>query len=403
MNNIIVLLVFTIVLSYGDEKPLYTLNKSFNNIKDSSITVINNPKEESNYIKYDKRADEVDYIKKFDNYNLSLTGKVNIPKNFNPFRISIDSYNIDDMGVWIYPLSLNSKKAFYSTKIKVNSSKDYNPAYLVYYSENNKPFTGMLYRVSITNITNTGEDFIFKNKFISNIKRLGNAERIISGAHMGGSGQSIKLSKNIDLVEEKKTVKFKDIDYISIRSGETIMLDLAYTAKETGIFLPEIELSLRYANANGKLKIQTPKIIVPKIAGWVDGLDSYNEKSLIVYKDSLPLLSGDFTWGDARFISWETWDNKKHEYVKLNFRDKKLKKADMQFLGKKNIRIFRNEIFAKKQAIFKSSELNSFFKSQYSKTYKPRVAAGSILIDDLTGIEQHNTKLSRDVEKSSRN
>ncbi len=234
------------------------------------------------------------------------------------------------------------KKPFYTLMTKIHTSLKYTDNAHVIYNrctndEKCNEINGYIYLVKITNTTDFGEDIIFKNKIISSITRSGNADRVLTAWDMGGGGEYIKLNKNIPLKEGTQKFIFKNIDYISLRHGETIILAIPYIAKTSGVYLPNLILDIKYAGAKGKLRIKLPELIVPKLFGWVPFLMDLKKRSLL--SDMQKVTEENYYSG----ISWKLFDEKTHKVRKFSFSKRKLSKDELRFLGKDYCRIFRTQ------------------------------------------------------------
>lgn len=321
-------------------------------------------------------------------YSVNLKGKVEITDNFKPFRIEM--FGNDPM-VYAYKKTIDSSIPFYQhdQEIIIEWFGSMKPVYDVPADETGSKFYyGYPLMIQITNITDYGEDIVLHNTLISEIKRLANAKRIVAAFGYGGGENFIKLKRKIPLREGKNKIKFKSMDFITLRSGESIILEIPYLAEETGLFQPEISLSFKYAGAEGKLKITPPKIVVPKLICWIDplmGMSNLNVMSTttIMHKENMITL----------------WDNRLKKYKPFNLSNESLSKEDMIFIGRKNLSLYRNEIYAKKGAIFKSKELASYFKDKLKDQFNPYRATNEILESELTKNEIENIKKAIALEK----
>lgn len=365
--------------------------------------IINNEKG-SNYLEEKPDAPieifQKDFLPKNDGefkYNISLTGKINKTDDFRPFRVEMFG---NDPSVYAYNKTLNSTMPFYNINqdLDINWLSTMKPIYAIPINDNGDYFYGYPSRIQITNITDYGEDVIINNSITSIVKRIGDADRIIANMSMAGSEEFIKLKEKIKLEDGEKKVKFKKSDFVTLRPGETIILEVPYLAERSGVYLPKVELSFKYAGADGKLTIEEPEIIVPKIAIWSDILVSSKIKTLSDKKDTI-FYAGDV--GDGEAITY--WDDDNKEYIPFSFSIKKFSKDDLSFLGKVNLHYYRNEAYALKGGRFKSSELMKIFENKLQSKFKPKIAASDIPIEQFSDIEKHNIELSLAIENNSGN
>ncbi len=331
----------------------------------------------------------------YENYNIELKGKVKVSNEFKPFRINIRNEDPSDPSERVYKKTLNIKNPFYTIDAKLINENDYEKKSHAIYDrcideECSNEINGYIYLIEITNITDFGEDIIISNKVSSYINRKGDAYRVISAFGTGGAGEYIKLNKNIPLKEGTLKFKFKNADYVSLKHGETIILAIPYIAKKSGVYLPSLTLDIKYAGAKGKLKINLPELIVPKLIGWVD----YVGSPIKSFTDMNTVRENN-NYG----VKWTLFEEVTQQMKRFTFSERKLSKDDLRFIGKDYCKIFRNELFALKGAKFKSKWLEEYFKERYPNKYKPKVAAHKILKSQFTDIELYNIKLALEVEK----
>jgi len=386
----------------NDENHNVNINTIIDN-NNSTINIYNNDRN-INYIESDLSKNNQKYIFEFPQlknesfsckYTLSLNGKISIPKKFIPFRVEVYSYNIDNMEIYSYPQSMNSIQPFYETKKELNHDDSFivYPIYKVYYGEDSESFVGMVYRLWITNIMDGGEDIIIKNSLVSKIKRISNLKRMVASEFGGGMGDTLKLNKKILLKEGTDKLRFNNADFITIRAGETIVIDVPYTPYKTGLYDIQAQLKLTYAGADGLLNIELPNIAVPEIIGWIDdGLAVVDKKNLNEYKEVTPYINKKCS---QDIYYWLGYDLEKRKYEDLSYSSKKLSKDDITFLGVTNARYLRNDVFAKRGYTFKEKSLNEFFKGCYKKTDMTY----NEILNDLTEVEKWNIELSLKVEK----
>ncbi len=318
-------------------------------------------------------------------YKININGNAEIQKNFKPFRI--EKYGNDPM-VFAFKSTLNSNKPFYTINQKF---LDYDGMVPIY----DCPDYGYPQFIKITNITDYGEDIVFDNTLTSIVKRIGDANRVVGFFDMGGTEAFIKTNRKIKLQDGQEKIKFKNTDFVTLRSGETIILEIPYIAEKTGRYLPSVNLTFTYAGSKGKLTIEPHEIIVPEIIIWAyhynkEGLyDSISELKDIVH------FNGKLDDGSA--IS--RWDEKNKEYVAFDFSSKKLKEDDLYFIGKANLRYYINEVYAKKGVKFKSQNFNDYFNAKLKEKYKPIIDASEFDEKQLSETEKYNIDLSAKIEK----
>jgi len=363
--------------------------------------IVNISHKGNNYLEENPSSKIKKISKSYENYDIELKGRVNISKKFKPFRIDIENEDPDDPGEWVYSETLNMKKPFYTLNTKIMNDLEYTEESHAIYNrctegEECNEIHGYVYRIKITNMTDYGEDMIIRNKVLSSIKRKGNAYRVLSAWDMGGGGDYIKLNKDIPLEEGSENFKFKNSDFISLRNGESIILAIPYIAKKQGVYSPSLTLDIRYASTKGKLKINLPDLVVPKLFAWVGYLDNKAE----ILSDKEHLNKENF-YGR---MYWYLFDEKTHEVKPFSFSQRKLTKDELRFMGKTYCWLFRNELFALKGAKFKTKFLEEYFFHKFDEwtnniKYEPRIPASEILPNQLTEIERYNVKLALEIEK----
>ena len=104
-------------------------------------------------------------------------------------------------------------------------------------------------------------------------------------------------------------------------------------------------------------------------------------------KESLALVVDTFVFAHQDFTA-----DRADEYLLADSATRVLTAGDMKGFSKENLRLARNEIFARHGYVFKSEELQAYFLQQ--PWYKPALA----YTGDLTDIEKQNVAMIKALE-----
>lgn len=147
--------------------------------------------------------------------------------------------------------------------------------------------------------------------------------------------------------------------------------------KDLGRYQATFELPFKYKGIKGKLTFNTPILNAPFSAiYWTQ----------LIEPEHMLVWTADM-WDGTDYLNIQTREKEAF------YSEKKLFKTDLDDFSKAELRIMRNEIYARKGEIFTTPELKKYFDAQ--PWYKPKEG-----LYKLTDIEEHNVKLSKKLEKS---